>query len=519
MTDWGILIDLGIVGIALLLATWVRARVSLLQRFLIPNPIVAGFILLLFYNLIAGGLGLGRDAAPIEQATRELVSEAGGRVPVDPTAVVDAAEQVAGTVFDDPQAGLRSLVFHLLNLTMVAMGLRAPTDRSQKVTRPVLSTATVILSQFTLQSLVGFGLTFLFIALPFLPVLFPSYGYLVALGYSLGPGQAFSIGSGWEQFGFAGAGGLGLIFGAAGFLIACFGGVVFINYGVRRGLTTVTRAELEQRTHSSGLRGREQRPSGMSLTTRSEAIDSLTLNLGAVLGVYVLTFVFMLGLTTLLSEYGGAQGARLASNFWGISFIFGLLLALAARRVLVALGWDHYLDSGALTRISGGSVDLMVASALGAISLALVSANWLPVAVFATVVALVSFVSILWLTSRLFPGDYAFERAVLHWGTLTGTLSTGLALLRVLDPELKTPAAPNYVYANAVTFFALLPLFINMDQPTQAAMCDCDGPLYTALLVKIVYLAVAAAAFVWLRRRGSTAASGRLWARPVAGGS
>ena len=162
-------------------------------------------------------------------------------------------------------------------------------------------------------------------------------------------------------------------------------------------------------------------------------------------------------------------------------------------------------------------MDLMVAAALGAISLALISANWLSVAVFASVIALISFVSILWLTSRLFPGDYAFERAVLHWGTLTGTLSTGLALLRVLDPELKTPAAPNYVYASAITFFALLPFFINMDQPTRAAECACDGPLYSALLVKAIYLAVVAVAFLWLRRRGSTVPTGRLRAQPAPG--
>ena len=517
MTDWGILIDLGILGIALLIATWLRARVRLLQRFLIPNPIVAGILLLLFYNLLAGAIGLGRDPAPIEEAARQLVRAGGGSAAVDPAPVVAAAAQAAGAEFGDPQAGLKVLVFHLLNLTMVAMGLRPSTDPTKKVSRPVMSTVTVILSQVTLQSLVGFGLTFLFIALPFLPVLFPSYGYLVALGYSLGPGQAFSIGSGWEQFGFAGAGGLGLVFGAVGFLIACFGGVALINYGVRKGLTTVSREELAARSHSSGLRARgEERPSGMALTTRSDAIDSLSLNLAAVLGVYVVTFAFMLGLTTVLTEYGGAQGARLATNFWGISFIFGLLLALAARRILVALGWDHYLDTGALTRISGGSVDLMVAAALGAISLALVSANWLSVAVFATVVAGVSFVSILWLTSRLFPGDYAFERAVLHWGTLTGTLSTGLALLRVLDPELKTPAAPNYVYASAITFFALLPFFINMEQPIRAAECGCDGPLFTALWVKLIYLSVVAAAFLLLRRSSRTSPTARLWAQPVA---
>ena len=34
-----------------------------------------------------------------------------------------------------------------------------------------------------------------------LPALFPSYGFLVTLGYVLGPGQAFSIGLSWQPLG------------------------------------------------------------------------------------------------------------------------------------------------------------------------------------------------------------------------------------------------------------------------------------------------------------------------------
>jgi ESS family glutamate:Na+ symporter len=485
MTDWGILIDLGVISIALLLATVLRARIGLLQRFLIPNAIVAGLILLFFYNLLAPllGMGVGADAV-------------GG--------------------LGDAQAGPKALVFHLLNLTMIAMGLRAPNQQRDSVTRPVLKTATVIITQISLQGIVSFGLTFVFIALPFLPSLFPSYGYLVALGYALGPGQAFSIGSGWEASGFVGAGGLGLIFGAVGFIIACVIGVIMINYGVRHGLTATSAAELREHSRHSGLLAKNaSRPSGMALTTRSDAIDSLTLNLAAVFGVYAATYLLVLGITTLLTTYAGDAGGRLASNIWGIAFIFGLLLALLTRRLLGAFGKAHYLDPGAMTRISGGSVDFMVAAAFGAISFAVVSANWLPVVVFSVVVAIVAFISIIWMTSRLFPGDFAFERAVLHWGTLTGTLSTGLALLRVLDPELKTPAAPNYVYASGISFFALIPYLLNMNRPVDAELCQCRQPLYVALVVMVAYLLVVAAAFLWLRPRDKDRGrSGkRLWAR------
>ena len=91
-------------------------------------------------------------------------------------------------------------MFHLLNVTFIAIALR-PTPRRRRQSLAVLGTAAVIISQFTLQGLLGYAVTFLFIGLPLLPALFPSYGFLAALGYTLGPGQAFSIGLSWEEAG------------------------------------------------------------------------------------------------------------------------------------------------------------------------------------------------------------------------------------------------------------------------------------------------------------------------------
>ena len=85
-----------------------------------------------------------------------------------------------------------------------------------------------------MQGLAGLLLTFALIG-TLLPGLFPSFGFLAAIGFSLGPGQAFAIGSGWERLGFAGAGSIGLTFGALGFLLACVGGVLLINAAIARG--------------------------------------------------------------------------------------------------------------------------------------------------------------------------------------------------------------------------------------------------------------------------------------------
>ena len=52
--------------------------------------------------------------------------------------------------------------------------------------------------------------------------LFPTFGFLVPLGFEEGPGQALSVGKVWEGFGFAQAATLGLTFAAIGYFFAFF---------------------------------------------------------------------------------------------------------------------------------------------------------------------------------------------------------------------------------------------------------------------------------------------------------
>ena len=72
-------------------------------------------------------------------------------------------------------------------------------------------------------------------------------------------------------------------------------------------------------------------PAGARLRTEPDAIDSLSaLAGGSCFGVYLASYGLLVGLTELLALIGPA-GERMAANLWGIAFIFGLLVALAAR--------------------------------------------------------------------------------------------------------------------------------------------------------------------------------------------
>ncbi|MBN2051342.1 MAG: sodium:glutamate symporter [Spirochaetales bacterium] len=466
---WKIFIDFGCIGLALLLATLIRSKVRFFQRYLIPNALTAGFILLPFYNFLAPPLNITTE-------------------------------------------GLGGLVYHLLSISFIAMTLRKTEGKGKPKGPGIFGTAVGIISQYAIQAMVGLLFTLLFMA-TIMPKLFPAFGMLLPLGFAQGPGQAFAIGQGWESFGFIGGGSIGLTFAAIGFLWACFGGVFLINYGIRKGwITKEALGAIKKKDVTSGIHPRgTDLPSGTRLTTESEAIDSLTYHLCFVLFTYFLSYMLLKGLTFLLS-FAGDLGNDLAVNLWGISYIFAALLSLVMKKVISVLKVDHTLDNGTLTRISGTAVDLMVAASIGAISLVVVMEYWLPILVVSTVGGILALVTLPWLCSRMFK-DHRLARTLIIYGASTGTMPTGLALLRVIDPDFETPVAADYMYSTAIIFVIVIPLILSINLPAYAYKTGNMLYFYLMLGVVAAYMVVVLIMFVVLARRRAFKQKRRVWLR------
>jgi ESS family glutamate:Na+ symporter len=467
--NWSFFIDLGIIGAGLLLATLIRARVRFFQKYLIPNALTAGFILLPLYNFVLPRLGV-------------------------------------------TASGLGALVYHLLSIAFISTTLRKSPPRRKKGDKRILATSVSILSQYAVQTLLGLFFTLLFMA-TIMPDLFPSFGLLLPLGFVLGPGQALAIGQGWEAFGFHGASTVGLTFAAVGFLWACFGGVFLINFGIRHGWLSPKRVQaLAQQDVKTGLHRQGQSlPVGSHLTTESEAIDSVTFHAAFVFLTYVLTFLLLKLLTYLLS-FAGNPGRDLAVNLWGISFVFALLVALGVKRVIGALKLEHVLDNGTLTRISGLSVDLMVTAAIAAISLVVVRQYWLPILILCVLAGCITLVTVPWFCSRIFK-DHRFHRTLMIYGVSTGTMPTGLALLRVIDPYFETPVASDYMFATGLTFIFAIPFILAINLPAYSH--TTGNPLYFWLTVAVgfAYLAAVLLAFFFLDKKRAFKNPSQIWLR------
>ncbi len=462
---WKIAIDAGIISAALLLASALRHKLKFLQKFMVPNALTAGFILLPVYNFILPLIGLG-------------------------------------------QHRLGDLVYHLLNISFIAMSLRAPTPKAEHRERgSVWGMSTVILSQYAIQALIGLGLALLFVV-TIAPQLSLAIGLTLPLGFALGPGQAYAIGKGWESMGFPGAGSVGLTMAALGYLWSCIVGVALVNIGTRKGwLTHRVQADAVMLT---GLVPKDkEKPVAMRSTTDLEALDPLSFHTAIVALTYLLSYLLLLGLTYLLS-FAGKAGTELANNLWGINFIFSAVTALLVRFVLDKLKLGHYFDDDALSRISGFSIDFMVAAAIAAISLVFVAQYWLPILVISTIGGIVTVYTVPWWSARIFR-DHRFERMIMLFGVSTGTLSTGLALLRIVDPEFKTKVSRDYMLASGLTFLLAIPFILSINLPAKATETGSMVPFWTMIGISAGYLIYCIISYMLVAKEKSFKNPGKLW--------
>jgi glutamate:Na+ symporter, ESS family len=464
---WTMFINLGIIAGGLLLATFIRVKIPFFQKFLIPNALTAGFLLLPFYNLLAPRLGLATDT-------------------------------------------LGHMVYHLLNVSFIAMTLRKSPPAHRRGDLTLYSTSMGILSQYAVVAILGLLMTFLFMK-TFIPDLFPSFGFLLTIGFVLGPGQAYAIGTGWESFGIEGAGTVGLTFAAIGFLFACFGGVFLINYGIRRGWMNEKHIKaINERGVRTGVYAKDHpNVTGANLTTESEAIDSMTFNVGLVVVVYLISYLFLKGVTFLLS-FAGDAGGELAVNLWGINFIFSALVAILVKKIMQLLKIEYVYDNLSMTRISGISVDIMVTAAIGAISIVVVKAYLIPIIITSIIAGGAVLIIVPWFCSRIFT-DHQFHRMLMIYGCSTGTLPTGLALLRVIDPEFETPVATDYMYSSGLTFVLAIPFILSINLPVYTFTTGEFSYFWSALLVSAAYLVFVGISFIIISRKRLPIAPTRIW--------
>lgn len=440
---WSIVVQFGIIAVAILIATLLGRKLPFIRRTLLPTSVLAGFLLLLARNL--GVLQLNTDI-------------------------------------------LEMTTYHGIAIGFIAMSLRIP-NRAERdgggLTGP--KSGALIVSTYLVQALLGLAISFL-LAYTVMPGLFKASGILLPMGYGQGPGQANNIGSSYEALGFAGGRSFGLSLAAAGYLCACVVGVVYLNILRRRS----SRSLPHERGALGAVTVDDFQQNGEIPV--AESIDRFSIQVVLVVIVYLLTYLVSYGIDALLGAVAPGLAKTVSPLLWGFNFIIGSALAILVRTILKALRRSNimtrqYQNNYLLSRISGVAFDMMIVAGIASINIEDLSGLWAPFLLMAVAGGAVTLVYLQWICRRIYP-NYYYEGVVSMYGMLTGTISSGVLLLREIDPSFETPAANNLVVGSGfgILFGAPMLVLIGMAPESTAMTFTVFGLCAAYLALLLVFL-------------------------------
>jgi ESS family glutamate:Na+ symporter len=102
---------------------------------------------------------------------------------------------------------------------------------------------------------------------------------------------------------------------------------------------------------------------------------------------------------------------------------------------------------------------------------------------------------------------------LLIFGASTGTMPTGLALLRVVDPDFETPAASDYMFSTGITFPLVIPFILSINLPAYSYTQNNPFYFWMAIVVSFVYLLFAFLSFVIVARKKAFHKPAQTWYR------
>ncbi|MEM7282893.1 MAG: sodium/glutamate symporter [Pseudomonadota bacterium] len=285
-------------------------------------------------------------------------------------------------------------------------------------------------------------------------------GMLVTHGFTQGPGQALAMGNIWQsEFEVNLAVDFGLIYASMGFILSFLIGVPAARYAIQRGLNANTESKLTA-VFLKGWHEQGERPVAGYQVSHSANVDSLVVHLGVLGLAYFITHQYLLLLQQTVAGVTlfGLPIEILASH--NLFFIHGLIVCLIIRKLMDRLGFGHVIDNETQKRITGSSVDLMMAATIMSIQFTLLAEYIVPILAVCLAAALTT--ALLCFGFGRFLNHLSAERAITLFGCCTGSTGSGLLLLRILDPDLSTPVPRELAFFNVAIIFLTLHILMVM---------------------------------------------------------
>ena len=440
---WLFMVQLGLLLIFLMLGNILRRKIPLFRNCLIPSALLGG-TLLLTVNMTAKQFGI---------------------------ALVD-------------NRLMQVITYHCLAIGFAAMSLKTEKSTHKTSRSQVLEYGALQGGTYMLQAFVGLGITLLLFLFTRYEENVVSYvcGLILPLAYGQGPGNALSWDINFTNIPaaqFAGNGSFGLSLASIGFVAASVFGVLYINIYKKRGTLYVRKGSIfDQFTDPTNPNGDE--------IPDSESVDKFTLQVGFVALAYALSYGFMC-LLAALSDFTN-------SIAWGFNFLWASIGAMLIKVIVKQLRKHslmnrEYINNYQMDRISGLSFDLMIVAGVTAIEINDIKNYILPIIILSLVGTAITYVYIRLVAKECFKG-FEHEFFLMSFGTMTGTASNGVILMKQIDPGMRTPTSSLYILSNfpAMVMIAPLLLFLGFAGQSLTNALIAFATFFVLWLVYTVYL-------------------------------
>ena len=268
---WTFIMVFAVLLASMLVAAALKRFIPALNKTLVPVSVLGGILLLIISTIVYFAAGDYLFNLPVFGSPAES----------------DADKSISGMQM------LELITYHCLGIGFIASGMRNTKKKfNKKRAGEIFDSGIVTVNGYLIQAFGGLIITIIAAWALHTNGLISAAGILLAFGFGQGTGQALNYGKIYENdYGFAGGSNFGLTVAALGFLVACIGGVIYINVMKKRGMIKIDTTQ--KRSTLADYEDENEIPAVSSM-------DKMTVQFAIVLGVYAISFGIMYGLSALI---------------------------------------------------------------------------------------------------------------------------------------------------------------------------------------------------------------------------
>lgn len=443
---------LSLLSVLLLVGTFLRAKVKLFQSLYLPASVIGGFI-----GMIISPEILGRFSNySISEEWIKTYSLLPGILSVPIFAAIPLG------MFLNENKNIKSMY---PSKVLICFGLFQCASMS--------------------QSAIGYATNMFFNKINPQLNMYRTFGYELSAGFAGGHGLAAATGKLLEGFGIPQweiAQGVALTTATVGLIGGIVFGIIFINLAVRKNKTKIIKRINDNADKSMEVGYNKDINKQNSLgreTFLSSSIETITFHLAIIFTVCGIAYIVLNFVKKM--------------NIAGLNVLpvwtYSMIIMFALNFIIKKLNLVWMVDAKVKAKIMGTLSDFAIVSAMTSLPIKAIINYIAPITVMCILGFIITYLLVFPLNSFFFKEDYSFERAIISWGTLTGVLITGMTLLKICDPEYKSPALSEFSLGfslMSVTGLLVVPIL-----NTVLAIGSTFDNFITAIISAILYFAFA----------------------------